>query len=157
MLEAFLGALETGEVARYLRASRWGYAAVNAAHILGIALLVGAIVPLNLRLLGVWRGVDRGMLSRVLVPVAAAGLGLAVVAGLLLFAVRAREYAQLPIVQVKLALIAAGTLSAAAAHMAGGWRLERAGSRRLALHGLASLVLWIAALACGRLIAFVGD
>ena len=54
-MEAFFAALETTAPAQYLRVSRWGYAAVSGAHILGIALLVGAILPLNLRLLGFWQ------------------------------------------------------------------------------------------------------
>ena len=67
--------------------SRWGYAAVNTLHILGIALLVGSIIPFNLHVLGLWRNVPRIMLARVLVPVAATGLVLAVIAGSLLFSV----------------------------------------------------------------------
>jgi len=88
-MEAFLAAVEATAAAQYLRASRWGYAAVSGAHILGIALLVGAILPLNLRLLGFWRSIPRANLLRVLVPVAATGLVLAVFTGPLLFSVGA--------------------------------------------------------------------
>lgn len=156
-MEALLAALEGTALAQGLRFSRWGYAAVNAAHILGIALLVGAIMPLNLRLLGVWRSVPRAALVRVLVPVAAFGLALAMVAGFLLFSVRAREYAGLGVVQIKLALVAAGTLAALALHRAHGFELEGAGRARLVGHALVSMVCWLGALACGRLIAFVAD
>jgi hypothetical protein len=156
-VEAFLAALEGTAVARTLRASRWGYAAVNAAHILGVALLVGAIVPFQLRVLGLWPGVPRPLLARVLVPVAAAGLALAAAAGLLLFAVRAREYAGIGFLQAKLALVAAGTLSALALHRAHGFLLETAGDARLVGHAVVSLACWLGALACGRLIAFAGD
>ena len=80
-MEALLAGLEATTVAQTLRTSRWLYAATNTAHIFGIALLVGAIVPLDLRLLGWWPDVPRQKLVRVLVPVAATGLALAVVAG----------------------------------------------------------------------------
>ena len=70
-MDAVLAALEGSAIAQTLRVSRWGYAAVNATHILGIALLVGATVPLSLRFLGLWRGVSRAGLVRVLAPVAA--------------------------------------------------------------------------------------
>ena len=155
-MESLLAALEATEAAQFLRGSRWGYVAVNAAHILGFALLVGAIVPLDLRLLGAWRSIPLATMARVLVPVAAAGLGLAVLAGLLLFAVRAREYAGLEVVQIKLVLVIAGGLSAVTLHAAGGWRLERAGPARLACHAVVSLTCWLGALVCGRVIAFVG-
>lgn len=153
-MEALLAGLEGTAVAQSLRVSRWGYAAVNAAHILGIALLVGAIVPLNLRLLGMWRTVPRQTLTRILVPVAAVGLALAAAAGLVLFSVRALEYAGVGFLQVKLTLVAAGTLSALALHLTHGFLLETAEDRRLIGHAVLSMVCWIGALACGRLIAF---
>ena len=156
-LDALLATLEGTEVAQALRASRWGYAAVNAAHILGIGLLIGAIVPLNLRFLGLWRAVPLPMLVRVLVPVAAGGLALALTAGLLLFSVRAREYAGVGFLQIKLALVAIGVLAALALHHAHGRLLESASGSRLALHAILSLSCWIGALACGRLIAFAMD
>ena len=84
-----LAGLAASAVAQHLRSARWEYAAANTAHVLGIALLVGAILPLDLRLLGVWRSVPHQDLARVLVPVAAAGLALAATAGILLFATRA--------------------------------------------------------------------
>ncbi|MGQ0558598.1 MAG: hypothetical protein ACT4OE_03285 [Sphingosinicella sp.] len=46
---------------------------------LGIALLVGAIVLLDLRLLGAWRSVPVALIGPPAVAVAAAGLVLAVV------------------------------------------------------------------------------
>jgi hypothetical protein len=153
-VEALLAALEGSDLAVYLRSARWGYAAVNATHILGIALLVGAIVPLNLRLLGLWRSVDRAALVRVLAPTAAAGLTLAAGTGILLFSVRAGEYAALTVFQVKLSLILLGALAALWAHWRHGVLLERAGRGRLATHAAGSILCWLGALTCGRLIAF---
>jgi len=156
-LEALLAGLEATAVAQTLRTSRWLYAATNTAHVFGIALLVGAILPLDLRLLGWWPDVPRPPLVRVLVPMAATGLALAVAAGGLLFSVRAREYAGVGFLQAKLALVAVGTLGALALHHAHGFLLETAPDRRLAGHALLSLVCWPSALLCGRLIAFAGD
>jgi len=45
-LDPFLDAIADTSVATALRYSRWGYASINAAHVLGIALLVGSIIPL---------------------------------------------------------------------------------------------------------------
>lgn len=154
-MESLFAAMEATAIAEYLRASRWGYAAVNAAHILGIALLVGAIVPFNLHLLGLWRGVPRTMLARVLVPVAATGLALAVVAGTLLFSVRALEYSGVVFLQIKVVLVTAGTLSALLLHRAYGWCLHDAPEGRLMTHAVLSMVCWLGALVSGRLIAFV--
>lgn len=156
-IAAALAALENTVVAEYLRLSRWGYATVSTAHILGIALIVGAILPLHLRIFGLWHQVSRTALVRVLVPVAASGLALAVVAGFLLFSVRAREYADIGLMQAKFALVGFGALSALALHGAYGFLLEKAGRRRLKAHAAVSLTCWIGAIICGRLIAFAAE
>lgn len=155
-MDVFLTALEASDIARALRGARWGYAAVNATHIFGIALLIGAILPLDLRLLGLWRSVPRAALVRVLVPVAAAGLAVAVSAGALLFSVRAAEYAGNGFLQAKLVLVALGAGAALLLHLRHGLLLEDASRTSLAGHAVVSLTCWIGALACGRLIAFAG-
>ena len=156
-MEALFAAVEGTALAQALRSSRWAYAGVNAAHILAIALLVGAVIPLNLRLLGVWRGVSREAVARVLAPVAASGLALALLTGPLLFSVRAREYSAVGFLQAKLVLIAVGVLSALALCRAHGLLLKDAPRARLAGHAVLSTVCWLGALVCGRLIAFAGD
>ena len=147
--------IENLAIAQYLRFGHWGYAAVNTTHVLGIALLVGAIVPLDLRLLGAWRGVAHAQLARVLVPAAATGLAIAACAGFLLFSVKARDYAVHELMQVKLLLIVTGTSAALLLHARHGLLMESTSKRRLAVHGGLSMACWIGALVCGRLIAFV--
>lgn len=156
-MESLLAALEATTASQYLRSSRLGYAALSGTHVLGIALLVGAIVPLNLRLLGLWSSIPRPSLLRVLVPVAATGFALAGITGSLLFAVRAPEYAAIPYLQVKLLLVFVALLSALAIHLEYGLTLDGASNRRARFHALLSLLCWLGALACGRMIAFAID
>lgn len=156
MIEGLLATAEASALADWVRTSRWGYAAVSGAHVLGIALLVGAIVPLDLRRLGAFRAVPHEALARVLTPFAAAGLALAVATGALLLLPRATEYLALSVVQMKLALVAGGGLHALFVHARHGWLALRISPARLALHAAVSLALWPAVLALGRLIAFVG-
>ena len=156
-MEALLVALEGTALAQALRGSRWGYAALNAAHIFAIALLIGSVVPLNLRLLGVWRGISREAVVRVLAPVATGGLILALLTGPLLFSVRAQEYSGIGFLQAKLAFIAVGVLSTLALCWTHGFLLRDAPRARLAGHAILSTVCWLGALVCGRLIAFAGD
>lgn len=152
-MEAVAAALEGFALAEWLRYSRWSYAIVSAAHIFGIALLVGSVLPLNLRLLGLWPSVELGPLYRVLSRIAGTGLLLAAVSGLLLFASRATEYAVLDLFIVKMMLVAAGTVLAAIHHF--GTDLANLGRSRQRLVGVLSLLFWPAALVCGRLLAFV--
>jgi hypothetical protein len=156
-MEFWLTALERSDPALALRFSRFGYAAVNAGHILGIALLVGAIIPLNLRLMGCWPGLPRESLTRVLTPFAAGGLVIALVTGFCLFSARAADYADLAVFRVKIVLILIGTLSALSLHLRHGLFLETASQTRLRVAALISLLCWPSALLAGRLIAFMGD
>lgn len=155
-MESVLAALEGSAIAQSLRFSRWAYAGISAAHIFGLALLVGAILPLNMRFLGVWPSADRASLVAVLVPVAMIGTLIAIATGALLFSVRATEYIDLSVLWAKWALIAAGTVSAIVLHARHGLNLRSADEGTLKRHACISLVCWVPALICGRMIAFAG-
>lgn len=162
MLAELLTALQNLEPVAALRASRWVYPLVNAGHITGIALLVGAILPLDLRLMGAWRSVPLDLLARVLLPVAIAGLCLAAATGFMMFAVSATKYAGLPLFSVKLALIAAAVANALLLRLSPAWTLARlpdlppeSPPGRLRLAGALSIGLWLSALLCGRFLAYI--
>lgn len=156
LLTAALTALAEWEVSQALTQGRWSYAAVSALHVLGISLLVGGILPLDLRLLGLWRSVEARALAAVLTPMAVSGLLLAGITGFLLFSVRPLEYAQVPVLWGKLALIALASAGALAFRLRVGRDPGSAGRRLRVLAALGSLTAWLGALACGRLIAFTG-
>jgi uncharacterized protein HemY len=59
-----------------------------------------------------------------------------------------------PFLQVKLALVAVGTLAALYAHGRHGAVLADASPARLRAHATVSLICWLGALVAGRLIAF---
>lgn len=161
MLFEALTALQNLEPVAALRASRWVYPLVNAAHIVGLALLFGAILPLDLRLLGAWRSVPLHLLSRVLLPVAIAGFALAATTGFLMFAVSATKYAATPVFLVKLGLIAAAVANALLLRLSPAWilaqvpDLESPPAARLKLAAGLSLALWLAVILCGRFIAYL--
>ncbi len=125
MLAETLTAIEQLPVAAALRSGRWSYAAVNGGHVIGIALLFGAIVPLDLRLMGFWRQVPIRTLSRILVPVAVTGLALAIAAGILMFSVRANEYADKTVFLLKLALIVCAVANALLLRRAVQWETSQ--------------------------------
>ncbi|MEC9347233.1 MAG: hypothetical protein VYB54_13470 [Pseudomonadota bacterium] len=148
-------ALDGTAVAQAMRHSRWLYAGVNTAHVLGIALLVGSILPLNLRLLGLHRTLRMMDLSRLLVPVAATGVALALSSGTLLFLARPGAYLDEPLFLVKMVLVLAGLLHALELRFVRG--LDQAGQARLRVGACVSATLWLAALVAGRMIAYAGD
>lgn len=159
MLEAAAAALQAGDMSRTLRASTWLYPLVNTGHVVGIALLFGAIVPLDLRLMGCWKALPLEHLRRAAVPVSVVGLGLAVSTGLLLFLTRPLDYVDEPLFGIKMALLGAAVFNAlmlrrsprwrqsgseASVRIPGGWRVA----------ALASVVLWLSVITMGRLIGY---
>ncbi|HUH50314.1 MAG TPA: DUF6644 family protein [Mycoplana sp.] len=138
----------------------WGtlYLFVNAAHILSIGLIVGAILPLDLRLLGLFRSHPLSVLGPYLSASAAIGVALAIATGICLFSVRPMEYAANPAFLTKLVLLACGVLNALSVHGTTRWmtavNLGKV-SPLLRLQAFLSLTLWVATLVAGRWIAFV--
>lgn len=155
-MDGWLAALETLALARALSTSSWLYPLVNAGHILGIALLVGAIVPLDLRLLGLWRRHAVLPLWAVLGSCAAWGLGLAVVCGGLLFITRASDYAASPLFVAKMAVVALGLVNALALRARVGEPVAWAGTVpvHVRVAAVVSLSAWLAALLLGRWIGY---
>lgn len=159
MLETFASALHATALSRELRASLWLYPLVNTGHVVGIALLFGGIVPLDLRLLGCFRRVPLEHLAGTLVPVAVGGLALAVATGALLFATQPRDYVAEPLFGIKLALIAAAVANALLLRRSPRWTLggmapatEPRPAWRIA--AAASILLWLGAITAGRLIGY---
>jgi hypothetical protein len=141
-----------------LRRSAVLYPLVNAAHILGIGLLVGAIFTLDLRILGLFRHAPMAVLAPPLVRVAATGTMLVLFSGFLLFSVRPAAYAANPAFLLKLALVAAGLLNILLLRLGQGWGRALAGAptgAAVRIAAAASLSLWLGAILAGRWIAFL--
>ena len=160
MIGDWLVALEATAVAGALRGSVWAYPLVNTVHILGVALLVGAMLPLDLRLLGAWRSVPLAPLWRVLTRTAGAGLGLAMVCGTLLFITRATEYASSGLFISKMVVVGVGTANAVALRTLMPKAIAPMRSAlekppvRVQLAGGISLAAWLTALLLGRLVGY---
>jgi hypothetical protein len=162
VLQALAEALQAAPWVRALAGSIWVYPLVNTVHIVGIALLFGAIAPLDLRLLGCWRRLPLEPLRRVLLPTAMGGFVVAAGSGALLFATRATEYLAQPLFLAKLGLVGAALVNAAWLRRATSWRDGGHGGHdgrdstpaRWKAAGVLSLLLWLAAITAGRFIGY---
>ena len=159
MIEQWAAALEATALAAALRNSVWSYPLVNAAHILGVALLVGSIVPLDLRLLGAWRSVPLAPLWRVLTRTAGAGFLLAIIFGTLLFISRASEYIASNLFLAKMLVVAIGTANVLTLRILRKQVSEMALSyvtppQPVRLAAGVSLATWLTALTLGRLVGY---
>jgi hypothetical protein len=149
-MTGFLQAIAGWSGAVLLREYWIAYLVVNAAHILGIGLLIGAILPLDLLLLRSAHGRDLPVLGPFLVRAAATGAALAVTTGLWLFSVKPVEF--------KAALLALATCNIALQHS--GERFNTALRRgqppvRVRALAAASAIIWLSVVVAGRWIGFV--
>ncbi|WP_290630324.1 DUF2214 domain-containing protein [Aquisalimonas sp.] len=153
MIVAFLSAVEAWAPIAALRNSMLVYPLVNAGHILGVALLVGSLIPLDLRLAGLWRQVMLMPVWRMLSRTAVCGFLLALITGLLLFATRATEYVESTLFLTKLALILVAGLNAI-------WLARRftallsPATAVVRPAAVASIILWVGVLVLGRLVGY---
>lgn len=150
--------VEAGAVAHALRGSGTLYMLVNAGHILGIGLLLGAILPLDARIVGIVRGPDLSVIGPFLSRAAGFGLTLAIVTGMVLWSVDATDYLGNPAFLWKMGALGCGALVVLIQHASGGWRKAvtsgKAGTGTKVL-AVCSLCIWIATLLAGRWIGFV--
>ncbi len=154
-----LGWLESTALAQAMRGGRWLYPAVEALHIVGFVLLVGGALLFDLRVLGVGRALPLDALARLLLRAAWAGFAIAAAAGLLLFSADPLDLVANPALQVKLGLIALAGANAAFFHRRA-WPVDqRCGGAAAPVaaraSALLSIAVWLAVIACGRLIAYL--
>ena len=143
-MDGLLLELQQSGLAQAMRSARWLYPAVNTAHIFGLALLFGSLVVLHVRTLEWSRGPDNAALDRLVTPIAAAGLLLAMASGAAMFSTDAVKYAGSTLFLAKMGLVAAGIVNVA-------WLKRKRAARPAAL---ISLTVWAAVIIFGRLLGY---
>jgi hypothetical protein len=128
------------------------YPALEVLHIAGIALLLGSLVLLDLRVWGLQAELPLRPLARLALGVTAAGFGLVLLSGLLMFAAQPAELLANRAFLIKLGLVQLAGLNAVWFH--GRDSLGRCDGLARAQTVL-STGLWLAAIICGRWIAYV--
>jgi tellurite resistance protein TehA-like permease len=153
--------LEASALGHAMRSSGvWTYGVVNLIHILGVATLFGAVLMLDLKLLGLWPRAALATVATPAVPLAAVGFAVAVLSGACLITTNATEYVGNPFLLIKFPAIALGLANAIALHFFPPWRarqsreLSRRERRQLAVFGGLSLAAWLTAIAAGRMIGY---
>ena len=130
----------------------WAYPALEMVHISGIALLLGNLVLLELRVFGLGAGLAVKELARLSLGLALTGFAMAAASGLLMFASRAVELLGNRIFTLKMLLLLAAASNAAWFHGRGSLDKLDAFAR---VQMVVSTLIWLAVLACGSWIAYV--
>jgi hypothetical protein len=154
-----MGAIEMSALGVAMRQSLWLYPIVEIVHLTGIALLVGSIAMLDLRLLGLSRSVPLRRLASHILPWTAASFLLIVPSGLSMFVAHAGDFIASPVFVLKISLILTAGVNAAVFHAgafrgAAEWDVNRPPPAAARVAAALSLLLWISVIACGRLLAY---
>lgn len=154
-----MGAIEGSALGLAMRQSLWLYPAVEVVHLAGIALLVGSILVLDLRLLGFSRKLPARRLAAHVLPWSLGSFALILPSGLAMFVAHAGDLIASPVFALKMCLIFAAGVNAAVFHAgvfrgAAAWDVDAPPPAAARAAAALSLVLWLAVIACGRLLAY---
>jgi hypothetical protein len=152
--DPFFEWLTTTPWAKAMNGPEWAFPVVESLHFVGLALSVGTIAIVDLRLLGIAMlrqsaselAVDLEIWTRI-------GLALMLITGPLMFSADAVNYHHNPAFQFKMVCLSTALVFHFTIHR----RATRPATPSLVakLAGAVSLALWVSVVAGGRMIAFV--
>jgi hypothetical protein len=152
--------LENSSIADNIRENDLLFPLIESVHVLAICLVVGSILVVDLRLLGLastGRPVSR--ITRAILPLTWCAFVIAIASGGLMFISNASKYLGNGYFVAKMVLIGVAGLNMLVFHFVGArdlpkWENDRQPPLPARLAGGASILLWIAVVACGRWIGF---
>ena len=135
-----------------LAAHPWAYPMLETVHLLGVALLLGNLALLELRVFGLGAALPVQPLARLSLSLALVGFGLAGLTGLLMFGTQPGELLANRVFTIKMVLLMLAGCNAA-------WFHARRSLQWLdgmaKLSAALSALLWLLVLTCGRWIGYV--
>lgn len=156
---ALFKALQDSPLGSTISTSTWMFPTIETVHVIALSAVLGSIVVVDLRLLGV-ASKERSVtaLTHEFLPWTWGAYVLAAISGLLLFSSRAADYVALSAFNIKFVLMALAGLNMMVFHYTT-YRSVRVwdNGRPVAaarIAGGVSLLLWAAIVVCGRKVGF---
>jgi len=159
-IHSFLQWLHDTGIATSIREGDTLFPWIESVHVLAITFVVGSIASVDLRLLGLASRDRRfSRLNAEIVPLTWVAFGVAVISGSLLFSAKAAQYAANTAFDLKMVLLLLAGVNMAIFQLAtfrgvAAWDEAARTPLRAKLAGGISLCIWIAVVACGRMIGF---
>jgi hypothetical protein len=153
--------LESTQFSAWIRNDLWGWPLALTLHALGTALVVGLILIIALRLLGLFKMIPYTLLDR-LFPVVWAALALQFVSGFMLWMAKPTQYVRDVGFVLMFALVIVGIVVTLDLYQqirrgAESWDAKGTASSRAVTLGTAALLVWCVVLIAGRLTAHLGS
>jgi hypothetical protein len=149
----------TRAVGQWVTKTPYGWPALETLHFIGLTCLIGVVLLIDLRMLGVMKGVSFSSLHRLL-PWAILGFALNDASGILFFAAAPEQYAHNIAFVWKLAfMMLAGANAFYFTLFDEAWALQPGDDAPFTAKAAAAsaLVLWVGVLYCGSMLPFLGD
>lgn len=151
--------LEESALSQWLNGLMWGFPGAEIFHIFMTGGFFGAVLLMDLRLLGLHSFFSIDLLMRKVVPYIGWLFGGVVLSGSILICFMPAEYSVNPALRIKFLLIILGGVNALFMHKVlmknyMSWGESAAVPWPVKFSALLSLVIWAGCLACGRLIAY---
>jgi hypothetical protein len=143
--------IKHGGLAEFVRGSPWAFPTLQSLHFIGMALVVGVVGLIDLRVLGFAPGLPIKPLLGLL-PLALLGFAINLITGAMFFAHDPYAYAFNQSFRLKMLLILIAGFNA----MWFRWGAAAAAPRRAKLAAAVSIALWLGVICAGRFIAFTG-
>ena len=155
---AFLSWLESTGYVRWMLSSLVAYPFMLTVHALGLAVTVGVLLALDLRLLGLYRTIPLTSLDRLL-GIAWVGIGLNAFTGVSIFMTEATRYVtNVPFI-LKMVFVILGTVNLAAMQRVLRRNTSTLEAGQVPPRGrslaIGSALFWVMAVVTGRLIAYL--
>ena len=160
MLEHLAKLISNSSLTEWIQTEYWLWPILEIAHFLGLTLLLGGLIIIDLRMLGFFRNINLQATHKI-IPIVIMGFSLNLVTGVLFFYGDPMRYSVNIGFQIKMVLILIAGLNAAVYHLKSRDLLRSAepnGSPdyRARLVASISLSSWCGVLLLGRLIPYVG-
>jgi len=157
-VEARTGWVHTASIAAFENTTTWAWPATETLHFIGLCLLLGVVLAINLRMLGVMKNVSFAALHKLL-PWAILGFGINVGTGILFFLTVPEQYTQNRALQWKILLIVLAAANILYFTMfEETWAMRSGDDAPFKAKIIAALTifLWVGVIYLGRMMPFIG-
>ena len=142
--------------ARLIVENPWVWPIAEIVHFVGLCMLFGVVLVVNLRMLGFLVGVAPRHL-RQLLPWGMVGLGINIVTGMLFFLASPDQYTQNPSFSAKMTLLLAGGVMLLYPTLFDDGTTDARPSLEARIVAVVSIVVWIGVLFFGRFLPYLGS
>ena len=136
----------------------WVWPACETVHYIGLCLLFGTVLAINLRLLGMMKSVQMAAL-RGLLPWGLVGFGLNAISGMVFFVTTPTQYTQNVAFHWKLIFMVLAALNTLYLTFDESWRVEEGSNAPFGAKLMAALgiLAWFGVLYMGRMLPYIGN